>query len=111
MLCPERPATPILARLRQLATYLWALLVPIGVLAAYYLGRRPRQPGVTPVDDALTAARHQVAVANARAAVEIAAVREKNLEERAALFEVLRDADEDRRNERLIEAAKKIRGE
>lgn len=101
--------TPILARLRQLARCLWALLVPVGVLAAYYLGRRARQPGVTPVDDALETARREVNLANARAAVEIEAVRAQSATERADLLDVLKGEPGDEQNERLIEAARKIR--
>jgi hypothetical protein len=102
--------TAIVARLRQLARYAWALLVPAGAWLAFtFFRRRQRLPQA--IDLAIARSRQMRLEAEARAAVEIAAARAQNKAEQGELLKVLREADggEDAQIERLIEVGRKIR--
>jgi hypothetical protein len=101
--------TPLLARLRQAARWVWALLIPVGAALAYVFYVRRRIPRAEPLDAAIARARRQVDIANAKAAVEIEAARTTNKAEQAELLEALRHADEDEQIDRLIEVGRRIR--
>jgi hypothetical protein len=107
--------TILLARLKQAARWLWAGLVVFGGVLAVALGYLLLRRRGLDVGDAIDVRlmRHQreVDLANARAAVEIEAARAPSRQERAQLIEILKDTDEDRQAERLIAAARRIRGE
>ncbi|HKO84453.1 MAG TPA: hypothetical protein VJ140_07785 [Actinomycetota bacterium] len=104
--------TPLLARLRQAARWTGAALVLLGVVTWAWLRRRASTRLVgAPIDEAVERYRRETAVASARAAVQIEAARTPLRIERAQLLDILRDDDEDRQAQRLIEAARRIRGE
>lgn len=107
--------TVLLARLRHAARWAWAALVAAGVVAGYllagYRSRSSRRHGVTPLDDAVTRARQMREVAGARLAVEIAAARATAGAERDELLAALAEPDEEAQARRLIEQAKRLRGE
>jgi hypothetical protein len=109
--------TILLARLKQSARWLWAAagLLAAGcawVLVGWWLSRRrPELAAADPVDLALQRYDRTTAVANARAAVEIAVHREKDRAVRAELMEALALGDEDEEIARLIAVGKKVRGE
>lgn len=108
----------VLARLKQSARWLWAAAGLLGAGVAWVLWgwlrrRHPELAAADPVDLALQRYDRTTAVANARAAVEIAVHREKDRQVRAELLDALRkdDPDEDAQIERLIKVAAKVRGE
>lgn len=92
----------------------WALAVALLVGAAFLAFFKKRRQSVIhkdPVDAALAAYERTTAVASARYAVETTVARTKLKTEQARLLDILRDSDEDRRNDRLIEEARRLRGE
>lgn len=100
------------ARLRSAARWLLAGLVAAAGLVLVLFRPRRSPPAVPdPIDAEISRSRQQRLVADARAAVEIAAARAVEGKERDELLDVLRGADEDQQNERLIEQARKLRGE
>lgn len=102
--------TTILARIKQAATWVGAVLLAGFAMAAVYVGLRRRRPsGEVQLVDALERSRRVRELASARAAVEIAATRAKAAAERDELVDVLNDPDEDRQAERLIALAKRLK--
>jgi hypothetical protein len=101
-----------LARLKQAAKWLVAISVLV-VAAAWALTRKRRRSVLhpDPVDLALQAYERRTQIAGAQYTVEVAAVRERKGAKRDHLLEILRDEDEDRRNDRLIETAERLKGE
>jgi hypothetical protein len=101
-----------LAGLKRAAKWLLAISVLVAVAAVALLRKRRRsvlQPD--PVDLALQAYERKTQLAGAQYTVETAVAREKKGAKRDHLIEILRDEDEDRRNERLIETAERLKGE
>ena len=104
--------TVLLARLKIAAKWLLAIAGLIGTAALLYFRRkRPELLGLDPVDAALQKYERQTEVAGARYAVEVAVVRTRTAAEREQLLDILRDEDELRQTVRLIEAARKLKGE
>jgi hypothetical protein len=101
-----------LAGLKRAAKWLLAIAVLVGA-AAWALTRKRRRSVLhpDPVDLALQAYERRTQVAGAQYTVETAAAREKKGAKRDYLLEVLRDEDEDRRNDRLIETAERLKGD
>jgi len=99
--------TVLIARLKQAAKWIGAIIM-FSVLASIALFRKRRQD---PLDRAIDRYDRQTAEASARAAVEIAVARTRRGEERERLLDILRDEDEERQVDRLIDEAKRLRGE
>ncbi len=104
--------TVLLARAKQYAKWLLAVAALVAMAAWAIFRKRPQSVlKPHPLDEALNRYERQTAVASARAAVEIASARTTLKTEQARLMDILRDQDEDRRNDRLIEEAKRLRGD
>jgi hypothetical protein len=101
-----------LASLKRAAKWLVAIAVLVGA-AAWALTRKRRRSVLhpDPVDLALQAYERRTQVAGAQYAVETAIARERKGAKRDHLLEILRDEDEDRRNDRLIETAERLKGD
>lgn len=108
--------TVLTARVRQLGRWIWAGALVTGtvlvVAAAYVFGRRRDWDATSDeLDRRLLGHQRKVDIANARAAVEIAAVRKTAGAERDELLAALAIEDGDPQIDRLIELARKVRGE
>jgi hypothetical protein len=101
--------TALLARLRQVARWVLALLIPVGAWFAYRVARRKPALPVDPMQVAVAKSRRMVEEANARAAVQIAAGREQDRARQAWLLDALKETGEDEQIDRLIEVGRKIR--
>jgi len=102
----------VLARLKQVGKWLVAISVLV-VAAAWAFTRKRRQSVLhpDPVDLALQAYERRTQVAGAQYAVEVAVRRERKGAKRDHLIDILKDEDEDRRNDRMIEAAERLKGD
>jgi hypothetical protein len=107
--------TILLARVKHAARWAWAgLFAVLGIVGAfilYTLSRRRSMDAGTAIDQHLEVARHARELAGARMAVEIAAARKVAGKERDELLAALAEEDPDRQAERLIELARRERGE
>jgi hypothetical protein len=102
--------TILLARLKQAAKYILAGLVFVGLAIAAVMRFRRREVMEERTDLALDRWERTTEEASARAAVEIAVARARSDAERAALMDVLREADQgDQQLDKLIEVGRRIR--
>lgn len=108
--------TVLTARVRQVGRWIWAGALVTGTVLvvglAYVFSRRKDWDATSDeLDRRLLGHQRAVSIANARAAVEIAAVREKAGGKRDELMAALAIGDEDPQIEELIALARKVRGE
>ena len=92
----------------------WAVLAAVaaGTAAVLWYWLRPSAPQPLArirLDIARNRSEDRIAVANARAAVEIAVLRGRDAEGKRLLEEVLADPDEERRQNALVDMARRIR--
>jgi hypothetical protein len=98
-------------RLKTVWVVLAALAAGAVAVAAFALSRKKNQAAANErLDDVLGKAAEKVAVANARAAIEIHVAETKEAGVRAELQEIVRDPDIDQRSQRLIELAARVEG-
>jgi hypothetical protein len=104
--------TVLLARAKKWAKWLAALAVLVGV-AAVALFRKRKQSVLHPdhIDLALQEYERSTNEADARYVVEVAIARTTSRAERAQLLDILKEPDEVVQVQRLIEAAKRLRGD
>jgi hypothetical protein len=107
--------TILLARLKHAARWAWAGLFAfvgiVGAVVLYGLSRRRSVDAGTAIDQEIERARHARELAGARMAVEIAAARAVQGARRDELLAALGEKDEDVQAQRLIELARRERGE
>jgi hypothetical protein len=104
------------ARARQVARWVLAGALAVGTITAVCLAyvfvrRRDWDRTQDELDRRLLEHGRKVSIANARAAVEIAAVRAAAGDERDRLLAALAIRDEDPQIDQLIELGRKVRGE
>lgn len=99
--------------LKRRAKVSWAVIASLAggaAILAAYLWRERHQQTEAAFERSETKYAERVAVANARAAIEIHTAQNKESAVRAELVEIDKDPDGDRRRQKLIELAARVEG-